>query len=59
MRVPPKLNVVFAEPGLEVVLLEPVVRNTATAELRFRVRGPGRFLTNAPTITQLTLDTEL
>lgn len=59
MRIPPALAVEFAEPGLEAVPLEPIIRNTATAELRFKVRGPGGFLTVQPTITKLMLDSEL
>ena len=59
MRIPPALTVEFAETGLEVVPLEPIIRNTATAELRFKVRGPGGFLTVPPTITKLMLDAEL
>jgi hypothetical protein len=59
MRIPPKLEVTFADPSLEAVQLEPLIRNTATAELRFRVRGRGGFLTEPPAISKLALDAEL
>jgi hypothetical protein len=59
MRIPPALEILFAEPNLEAVPLEPLVRNTATAELRFKVRGPGGFLSVPPNITKLALHAEL
>lgn len=59
MRVPPKLDVIFKASGLEVVSLQPCIRNTATAELRFRVRGKGGFLTEPPAIERIILDAEL
>lgn len=59
MRVPPKLTVLFDTPELEAVPLEPVTRNTATAELRFKARSPGGFLTEPAPILQIELNAEL
>jgi hypothetical protein len=59
MRVPPTLAVEFEDPTLVAEPQPPAVLNTATAELRFKVKGPKGYLDRMPAFRKLALDGEL
>jgi hypothetical protein len=59
MRIPPALEIEFYDLALEAEPQPPVVLNTATAELRFKVRGPEGYLAQMPLFKKLALHAEL
>ena len=59
MRIHPTLEIEFADPTFTAVPQAPTVLNTATADLRFKVRGAKGFVSEMPPFKTLALHAEL